>query len=59
MLAGFGYIQQTAGRTSGSRVRFIHKKLPPIILYKPHPVKILKRYQIDQIIDIFKNEGLL
>lgn len=59
MLAGFGYAQQTAGKTSGSRVRFSHKSLPPIILHKPHPAKILKRYQIDQIIELLKNEGLL
>jgi hypothetical protein len=59
MLAGFGYVQQGAGKTSGSRLRFMHKKLPLIILHKPHSVKILKRYQTDQIIDIFKNEGLL
>jgi hypothetical protein len=59
MLAGFGYVKQGAGKTSGSRLRFMHKKLPPIILHKPHPVKILKRYQIDQVIEIFKNEGLL
>jgi hypothetical protein len=59
MLEGFGFTQQTAGKTSGSRVRFSHKTLPPIILHKPHPAKILKRYQADQIIELLKNEGLL
>jgi len=59
MLAGFGYAQQTAGKTGGSRVRFSHKSLPPIILHKPQPAKILKRYQIDQIIELLRNEGLL
>jgi len=59
MLAGFGYMQQATGKTGCSRARFAHKSLPPIILHKPHPVKLLKRYQIEQIIDILKNEGLL
>ena len=59
MLAGFGYAQQTAGKTSGSRVRFSHKSLPPIILHKPHPAKNLKRYQIDQIIELLEHEGLV
>ena len=58
MLAGFGYAQQSAGKTSGSRVRFSHKSLPPIILHKPHPAKNLKRYQIDQIIELLEHEGL-
>jgi hypothetical protein len=59
MLAGFGYAQQSAGKTSGSRVRFSHKSLPPIILHKPHPAKNLKRYQIDQIIELLEHEGLV
>lgn len=59
LLSSFGYELQATGKTGGSRVRFIHKRLPPIILHKPHPAKILKRYQIQQIIEIFKNEGLL
>ena len=42
MLAGFGYVQQGAGKTSGTRLRFMHKKLPLIILHKPHPAKKFK-----------------
>jgi hypothetical protein len=59
MLAGFGYRQQATGKTGGSRARFAHKSLPPIILHKPHPAKILKRYQVEQIIEMLKSEGLL
>jgi hypothetical protein len=59
ILAGFGYMQQTTGKTGGSRARFTHKNLPPIILHKPHPAKILKRYQVEQIIEMLKSEGLL
>jgi len=30
-----------------------------ITLHKPHPQKILKRYAIDQILDILKQENML
>ncbi|MCL2098711.1 MAG: type II toxin-antitoxin system HicA family toxin [Bacteroidales bacterium] len=42
----------------GSRVCF-KKDVHKIKLHKPHPGKILKRYQIRLIIDELKKEGLL
>lgn len=59
VLSGFGYKQVSAGKTGGSRVRFIHEEYPPIILHKPHPKPILKRYQLDEIINMLKQEKLL
>lgn len=59
LLAGFGYELTQAGRTSGSRVRFIHQDYPPIVLHRPHPVMILRRYQIDAIILLLEREGLI
>lgn len=59
MLAGFGYKLAPSGTTSGSKARFLHADLPPIILHKPHPVPVLKRYQMEQILEHLESEGLL
>lgn len=59
VLNGFGYKQTSAGKTGGSRVRFIHTKYPPITLHKPHPSPVLKRYQIEDIVKLLKEEQLL
>ena len=59
LLSGFGYQLSGAGKTGGSRVRFIHEMLPPIILHKPHPSTVLKRYQIEQVIELLRLEGLI
>lgn len=59
LLNGFGYELVTAGKTSGSRMRFIHDEYLTITLHKPHPEPVLKRYQIEQICELLKLEGLL
>ena len=59
LLKGFGYKEYNSGKTSGSRVRFIHPKYGDIIMHKPHPRPELKSYQIKQIIEQLKKEGLL
>ncbi len=59
VLKGFGYKQDNVGKTSGSRVRFISSEYPPIMLHRPHPKPILKRYQVVQIIEILRQEKLI
>ncbi|EKE01094.1 MAG: hypothetical protein ACD_21C00221G0002 [uncultured bacterium] len=59
VLSGFGYRQISAGKTGGSRARFIHLHYPAIILHKPHPKPILKRYQLEAIISLLTQEGIL
>lgn len=59
VLNGIGYEQISAGKTGGSRVRFVHSIYPPIILHRPHPKPILKRYQLDAIIGLLKQENIL
>ena len=59
LLSGFGYQLAKKGKTGGSRRRFIHDINPLICLHEPHPQKVLKRYQIDQIIELLTEEGLL
>lgn len=59
ILNGFDYKQVSAGKTGGSRMRFVHPEYPPIILHKPHPKLILKRYQLEDIINLLRQENLL
>lgn len=59
ILGSFGYKQISAGKTGGSRVRFVSPNCPPIILHKPHPKPILKRYQLEDIINLLRQEKLI
>ena len=59
ILNGFGYKSISGGKTGGSRARFIHPIYPPIILHKPHPKPILKRYQLEEIINLLRQEKLI
>jgi hypothetical protein len=59
LLSGLGYELSAGSKTGGSRVRFLHPERPPIIMHKPHPTPILKRYQVEQLIEFLKKEGLL
>ena len=57
LLGFFGYSEKQA---SGSRVVFLNKlKGHRIKLHKPHPVNVLKRYQIELIEQELKDLGLL
>ena len=60
LLVSMGYTEDHKGKPSGSRVSFVHLiNQHVIILHKPHPGNILKRYQVIQLIDELKKEGLL
>lgn len=57
LLNNFGYKEQQG---SGSRVVFSNERSKHHIkLHKPHPGNILKRYQIDLIIQELKSNELL
>ncbi|MBR6487455.1 MAG: type II toxin-antitoxin system HicA family toxin [Clostridiales bacterium] len=43
LLEHYGYHLSNKGRTSGSRVAFIHDTGRPIVFHKPHPAKELKK----------------
>lgn len=57
ILNNFGFIENTKGKTSGSRVKFINKENIIIELHRPHPRNILKPYQIKLIIHKLKETG--
>ena len=59
LLKYFDYAKSNKGKTSGSRVMFLSDVHPPIMLHKPHPRKELPEYQIKQLIEMLKQEGLL
>jgi len=60
LLRRFGYEEVTAGLTSGSRAAFCRPCDGHIVrLHKPHPVSILKRYQLDAVESRLRTKGLL
>jgi predicted RNA binding protein YcfA (HicA-like mRNA interferase family) len=60
ILNALGYTETNKGKTSGSRVAFIHYTSGHIIrLHKPHPGNILKAYQLNDIVKELKREGFL
>ena len=59
VLADFGYLEKTGGKTSGSRIKFTHPNASPILLHKPHPSNEVKKYAIDLVVDKLEMEGFL
>ena len=59
LLIDLGYKETQAGKTSGSRVRFVHPEHSPICLHKPHPRPIVKEYVIKLVLDALKARGQL
>lgn len=49
LLGYFGFQEIRKGKTSGSRVKFVNAEGVPIMMHKPHPAGLLKRYQLKQI----------
>jgi hypothetical protein len=52
LLGYFGFNEVKKGKTSGSRVKFENAEGIPIILHKPHPSGIMKKYQMKQVKEI-------
>jgi hypothetical protein len=48
----FGFYEVKKGKTSGSRVKFENEEGVPIMLHKPHPGGIMKKYQMRQVKEI-------
>lgn len=57
LLRSFGYVEQQG---AGSRIVFSNERLQHgIKLHKPHPTKILKKYQIDLVIEELKSKKII
>jgi len=59
ILFNVGYSEKTHGKTSGSRVKFVHPTAAPIVLHKPHPGNQMKQYAVNLVVDMLEREGLL
>jgi predicted RNA binding protein YcfA (HicA-like mRNA interferase family) len=59
LLSACGYQSSGQGSTAGSRRRFVHPNGSFISLHEPHPQNILKRYQVEQVLEILITEGFL
>jgi len=59
ILNHFGFKEIKKGKTGGSRRKFSNSDKQIISLHKPHPGKILKRYQLDDVINVLKERGYL
>jgi hypothetical protein len=49
LLRYFGFQEVGKGKTSGSRIKFVNPEGVSVVMHKPHPTGILKRYQLKQI----------
>jgi hypothetical protein len=52
LLGYFMFFEIKKGKTSGSRVKFGNGESIPIIMHKPHPTGIMKKYQLKQVKEI-------
>lgn len=59
LLRYLSYERSNKGRTSGSRVMFYSAEHGHILLHRPHPQKELKAYQIENLVEILEQEGLI
>ncbi len=59
LLGYLDYKRSDKGKTSGSRVMFVSDSHPPIMMHKPHPRKELLDYQVKQLLEMLKQEGLI
>jgi len=59
LLGLLGYELSNKGKTSGSRIIFIHPEYASIVMHKPHPRKELLHYQVKQIVELLEQEGLI
>ena len=59
LLSGLGFTVETGGKTGGSRRKFVNETGVVISLHKPHPHNNLRKYQMEQIRDLLKEEGFI
>lgn len=59
LLSDLGYTEAPAGKTGGSRRRFVHATAPSISLHKPHPGNIVKLYVVDDVLRVLQEEKLI
>lgn len=59
LLIQLGFEENNKGKTSGSRVGFKKDVNTKIILHKPHPGNVLKKYQIESLLEDLNRYGVI
>ncbi len=59
LLLQLGFEECNKGKTSGSRVGFKKDRNTKIQLHRPHPGKILKKYQIESLLEDLERYGVI
>ena len=60
LLVHLGYQKDTKGKTSGSRIAYIHTKSKAVfLLHRAHPGNTLKPYVIKNLIQHLKEQGII
>lgn len=57
LLRLFGYEKSNKGKTSGSRIIYKNEAKAPVMIHKPHPGNIVKRYALKQVYGCLKENG--
>ena len=57
LLSYLEYIEDTKGKTSGSRVGFVHHDYAPIMIHKPHPGDEMKKYAVKMVKKTLEDRG--
>lgn len=57
ILSYYGYEEYSKGKTAGSRKKFADSHKQVILLHKPHPANIVKKYAVKQVIEHLKEQG--
>ena len=59
LLGYFNIKRSNKGRTSGSRVIFKGGTHGDLLMHKPHPQKELRPYQVKNLLEYLREEGLI
>ena len=59
LLKGYGYERGNKGKTSGSRLIFKNGDKRPIMLHKPHPGNLVKKYAMKQVMEDLREAGFI
>lgn len=57
VLISYGYNEIKTGKTAGSRRRFVDEKGNIILLHKPHPANVVKKYALRQVVEHLQEKG--
>jgi hypothetical protein len=59
LLGYLGFERDNKGKTSGSRVRFVHQSGAKLMIHLPHLGNQLRVYQVKALLEMLEKEGLI